>query len=85
MNKKLSYIITIILPFTLTLPLPLFFNTPHPHSLPQNNGPNQKTTKLTLTNKHLPHPLPKLPQQQYLSPVPLLHKPSNHKPTSYTL
>ncbi|MBE9411478.1 cysteine protease, partial [Staphylococcus epidermidis] len=54
MKKKLSYMITIMLAFTLSLALGLFFNSAHADSLPQKNGANQKTTKVTVSNKDVP-------------------------------
>ena len=54
MKKKLSYMITIMLAFTLSLALGLFFNSAHADSLPQKDGANQKTTKVTVSNKDVP-------------------------------
>lgn len=85
MKKKLSYMITIMLAFTLSLALGLFFNSAHADSLPQKNGANQKTTKVTVSNKDVPDAVRKLAEEQYLSRVALLDKASNHKATSYTL
>ncbi len=45
MKKKLSYMITIMLAFTLSLALGLFFNSAHADSLPQKNGADQKQLK----------------------------------------
>lgn len=55
MKKKLSYMITIMLAFTLSLALGLFFNSAHADSLPQKDGANQKTTKVTVSNKDVPN------------------------------
>ncbi|TID08147.1 putative staphopain A [Staphylococcus epidermidis FS1] len=85
MKKKLSYMITIMLAFTLSLTLGLFFNSAHADSLPQKDGANQKTTKVTVSNKDVPDAVRKLAEEQYLSRVALLDKASNHKATSYTL
>ena len=62
-----------------------FFNSAHADSLPQKNGANQKTTKVTVSNKDVPDAVRKLAEEQYLSRVALLDKASNHKATSYTL
>ncbi|MDU2697436.1 MAG: cysteine protease staphopain [Staphylococcus epidermidis] len=85
MKKKLSYMITIMLAFTLSLALGLFFNSAHADSLPQKDGANKKTTKVTVSNKDVPNAVRKLAEEQYLSRVALLDKASNHKATSYTL
>lgn len=74
MKKKLSYMITIMLAFTLSLALGLFFNSAHADSLPQKDGANQKTTKVTVSNKDVPNAVRKLAEEQYLSRVALLDK-----------
>lgn len=79
MKKKLSYMITIMLAFTLSLALGLFFNSAHADSLPQKNGANQKTTKVTVSNKDVPDAVRKLAEEQYLSRVALLPTTKQHR------
>lgn len=79
MKRKMRYIITMLLAFTLSLTLGLFFNSTHANSLLQKDGTNQQTTKVTVSDKNVPDAVQKLAKEQYLSRVALLDKTSNHK------
>ena len=54
MKRKMRYIITMLLAFTLSLTLGLFFNSAHANSLLQKDGTNQQTTKVTVSDKNVP-------------------------------
>lgn len=84
MKKKLSYMITIMLAFTLSLALGLFSIVLTPTRY-HKRMVQTKTTKVTVSNKDVPDAVRKLAEEQYLSRVALLDKASNHKATSYTL